>query len=303
MSYPDAPQQPPQYPQAPGYGRPSQPAQPTRLRGRTPRRLGWIFLVAGIVLIVVGAVIGTTKSLGKVTGFHRVTFADGSATVTLDGTGKWVGYYEADNVSSSIKRIPGFQAAVTDPSGQPVALTIYGNRSDHKVKKLTYDYKGHHGAAAFQFDAKQKGQYRIQIQASEQLPSDADIAIGRDIEKAAIIAGLFVVLGALVIVAAIVLLIVGFVKRSRHKKELQAAPYGGPPPPGYAPQGPPPGYQQQGPPPGYQQQAPPPGYPQQGPPPGYPQQGPPPGYPQQNPVPPPGNPPQFGEPQQGPPQG
>ena len=86
-----------------------------------------------------------------------------------------------------------------------------------------------------------------------------------------------------VLIAAIVLLIVGLVKRSRHKSQL-ASPYGGGyggppanyPPPGYGQQGPPQGgYGQQGPPQGgYGQQGPPQGgYGQQGPPQGGPQQG------------------------------
>jgi hypothetical protein len=236
----------------------------------------------------VGAVVGVTKSLSKVNGFHRIDFAGtgvATSTINLNGTGKWVGYYEASNVSSSISRVPDFQVAVTDPTGARVTLQLYGNRSDNKIKKFTYDYNGHKGVAAFQFNASQVGMYKFQIQAVETLPSDADVAIGRDIEKGAVVGGVIIIVGVLFIVAAIVLLIIGFVKRSRHKKELAApAGYFGGPPPAYggAPQGyspPPPGYG--GPAPGYG--TPPPGY---GTPPAY---GQPPGPPQD-----PGSPPQGG---------
>lgn len=247
MTYPPPPppEQPPAYPQPPsGYGAP--PPGPVRLRGRTPRILGWIFLALAIVLFVVGGVVAATKSLGKVNGFHRVSIAAGGGTVTLDGTGKWVGYYEASDVSNSIDRIPNIRILITSPSGATVPFKPYGNRSDGKVKKLTYDYNGHKGAAAFQFTADEKGTYQIRLQAEEQLPSDAQIAIGRDIETGTIVAGILIVLGILAIIAAIVLLIVGFVKRGRHKRELQSGFYVGAPP-GYG--GPPPGGG--GPPPGY----------------------------------------------------
>jgi hypothetical protein len=237
MTYPNPPEQP-AYPSAAGYG---PPAAPTRLRGRTPRRLGWIFLALAVVAFVIGGVVLATKSVGKVNSFHRITFASGSGTVHLDGTGKWVGYYEAHNVSNSISVIPGFQAVVTGPTGQPVTLEPYGNRSDGKVKKLTYDYNSHHGVAAFQFTASQAGTYHIQLQAVSSLPADADVAIGRDIEGGTVVGALLIVLGVLLLIAAIVLLIVGYVKRGRHKRELQAAAYYGGPPPGAWPAGPTPG--------------------------------------------------------------
>jgi hypothetical protein len=236
-------------------------ASPGRLRGRTPRRLGWIFLVVAIALFVVGGIVAATKSLGKVNSFQRVSIAAGSGTVNLDGTGKWVVYYEASDVNSSIGRIPRIQLAVTDPSGQPVAGKPYGNRSDGKVTKLTYDYNGHKGAAAYQFTAKTKGAYTVQMQAVDTLPPGAELAFGRDIQGGTIAAGLLIVGGVLFLIAAIVLLIVGFVKRRRHKKEIASGGYGGGAPPGYAypPQQPQPGaWPQQPPLPGY----PPP--PQQG---------------------------------------
>ncbi len=279
MTFPNPPEQPATFPPAPsGFGPPQQPG---RLRGRTPRLLGWIFLGVAVVAFVVGGVVIGTKSLGKVNGFHRVTFSTGSGTVALNGTGKWVGYYEASNVDTSIDVIPDFRVKVTSPSGANVVPQRYGNRSDGKIKKLTYDYNGHKGVAAFQFTANRAGAYTIELQAVDSLPPGADIAVGRDIAGGTIVGGLLIVLGVLAAITATVLLIVGYVKRGRHKRELRAGAqfYGGPPP-GYG--GPPPGYG--GPPPGYGG-PPPPGY--SGPPPPAYGGPPPPGY---------GEQPRFGEP-------
>lgn len=249
MSYPPPPG-PPQQPYGYPVGPPPVSAGPVRLRGRTPRLLGWIFLALAIVLFVVGGVIAATKSLSKVNGFQRVTVASGAGTVNLDGTGKWIIYFETSQVSNSTSELPPIRIVqLTDPSGQPIVGQPYGNRSDGKVEKFTYDYDGHKGIAAWQFTAPATGTYRIQIQAAGALPSGADIAIGRDISGGAIAGGILILVGVLALIAAIVLLIVGFVKRGRHKRELQApAYYAGPPggagPPYYppAPYNPPPPY-------------------------------------------------------------
>lgn len=244
MSYPPPPSGAPQ-----PYGYPTQPPAPSgpvRLRGRTPRRLGWIFLVVGVALLVAGGIVAATTSLSKVNDFQRVSVATGSATINLNGTGKWIIYYETSQVSNSISELPGIRVVqLTDPSGQPVSARPYGNRSDGQVDKFTYDYNGHKGIAAIQFTAPTSGAYKIQVEAVGSLPADADVAIGRDISGGAIVGGLLVLGGVLFVVAAIVLLIVGFVKRRRHKRELQApayyqapAPYG---PPAGSPYGPPPG--------------------------------------------------------------
>ncbi|MDT4914349.1 MAG: hypothetical protein QOC66_3477 [Pseudonocardiales bacterium] len=268
MSYPTPPGDQPAYPSAPGPGPASAPA---RQRGRTPRLLGWIFLAVAVVLFVIGGVVGATKSLGKVSGFQRVTIADGAGTVNLNGTGKWIIYYEASDVDNGLDRIPRIRLSLTDPNGTQVTGKPYGNRSDGKVDKLVYDYKGHKGAAAVQFTAETKGAYRVQVQAVDTLPAGADLAFGRDIGKSTVVAGLLIVGGVLFLIAAIVLLIVGFVKKRRHKRELaerQAGGvyYGGPPPGGPPPSGQwpqqPPGYQQPQQQPGGWQ--PPPGQPQPG---------------------------------------
>src|SRR3954466_440180 len=185
MSYPPPPSYPPA-PQAP-------PAGP--LRGRTPRRLGWIFLALAVVLFVIGGIVIAKKSLGQVKDFHRVSFSGSGGAVTLDKTGKWVGYYEADNVSSDTNRIPNFLVEVTDPDNKIVKLQRYGNRSDGKVDKLTYDYDGNKGIAAFQFKAAQKGEYHVALQASGQIPSNAKVAVGEDIAGGTIAGALLIVGG------------------------------------------------------------------------------------------------------------
>jgi hypothetical protein len=255
MSYPPPPAGQSPYPSAPPPG--SGYAAPPGLRGRTPRRLGWIFLGLAVVAFVVGGIVIGTKSLGKVNSFARVSFASGGATVTLNGTGKWVGYYEASDVTTSIQRIPQFEVAVTSPSGTNVALQDYGNLGNGSVRKFTYEFNGHKGAAAFQFTADEKGAYTIKLQPIATLPSGADVAIGRDIAGGTAAGGLVIVLGVLLLITAIVLLIVGFVKRSRHKKELASGNYGFGGQPYAYPQQPPAAYDQPQP-PQYPQPPPPP---------------------------------------------
>lgn len=269
MSYPPPPQS--AYPPAPGPG--PGPGK-VRLRGRVPRILGWTLLAIAIVLFVVGIVVVGAKSLSKVNGFQRISFTSGQGTVNLN-TGKYVGYYEASDVSDSIKFVPQFQAAVHGPNG-PVSLERYGDRGDGTIKKFTYDYSGHKGVAAFQFNAPVAGRYTVQLREIDNLPSGADVAIGRDIAGGAIAGGILIIIAVVVGIAAIVLLIVGYVKRSNHRAQLRQEQYpGGPAPayggaPGYYPQPyspqpySPPQSQFNAPPessqPGYGQQPPPPQY-------------------------------------------
>src|SRR4051794_7629590 len=210
MSYPP----PPSYPPAP------QASSAGPLRGRTPRRLGWIFLILAVALIVVGIVVFAKKSFNKVDDFHRVPFATGG-TVQLNGTGKWVIYLEEKN-ADSVDQID-FDVAVFDSAGHPVQGTFYGNPGrGEKIKKFTYDYNGHNGIAAYQFTVDKAGTYTVKPVQAGSVKSDAKLAIGRDITAGTAAGALIVVGGVLFLVAAIVLLIVGFVKRSRHKSEIQA---------------------------------------------------------------------------------
>src|SRR4051794_6118730 len=195
MSYPP----PPAYPPAP---QSSQPAGP--LRGRTPRRLGWIFLAVAVALFVVGGVVIAKKSYGEVNDFKRVSIAAGGGTVNLNRTGKWVVYYEASNVNSDFKRIPDVTFAVAGANG-PVQLSPYGKRTDGKVDRVTYDYNGHKGAAAAQFTVSQKGQYQVQVRTNETLPSGAKLAFGKDIKGGTIAGAALILGGVLFLIAAIVL--------------------------------------------------------------------------------------------------
>jgi hypothetical protein len=219
------------YPSYASGGYASGPPQPTRLRGRTPRRLGWIFLAAAVVVLIVGVVVVATKSLGKVDDFQRVRVADGAGTINLEA-GKYVAYYEADNVERDTKTLPMIGVQLTSPSGQVINVTTpYGNRSDNKIKHLTYDYDGHRGAAMYEFTTTEAGAYQVKLTGNVAQGPNATMAFGDSIATGTIVGGLLVVLGILLIVTAIVLLIVGYVKRSRHKRELAAgAPPWSPPP-------------------------------------------------------------------------
>lgn len=243
MSYPA----PPPYPQQ----QPSGPLGKQRLRGRTPLRLSIIFFVVAVLLFVVGGIVLANKSFSKVNGFERVKLAS-SGSVQLNRTGNYVAYYEADNVDSGTRSVPRIPIAIQSPSGKIQQLnTPYGNRSDGKVKIITYQYNGHNGIALYQFKISEKGTYKVQVGSNTAAASGADMAFGESIAGGTAAGALLVVGGGLFLITAIVLLIVGLVKRSRHKKELQY---------GYQPGGPPQGGQQwpQQPPPGQ-----PGGYPQQ----------------------------------------
>lgn len=230
MTYPYPSQYPSQYPT------PGGTAQPKHLRGFKILWIALAMFIVAVILFVTGGIIAGTKSLGKVNGFQRVSISSGGGNVTLNGTGKWVGYYEGSDVSSSMSTIPAFRVVVTSPSNQDVTVQNYGNRKDGKVKRFTYDHDGHKGVATFQFTVTETGTYQVRLQAVDSLPQGADVAIGRDIVGETVAAGLLIIVGVLFFIAAIVLLIVGLVRRSRHKNELTAVyggagPYGGPPQP------------------------------------------------------------------------
>ena len=226
MSYP------PPYPPAP-YPAARPPQRPAHLRGRKPLIVSIFLGVAGLALLIVGAVVVGTQSLGKVNDFQRVSVSAGTGTVTFSGTGGYVAYYEAPNYDTGSKQVPIVRVRLTAPSGQQMILqTPYGNRSDNKVKSLTYDYNGHHGAALWQFHISETGRYRVDLAAPPGAAPGADMAFGRSIAAGTVVGAILVALGILLLVAAIVLLIIGLVKRGRHKAELRtAAYYGGPPPP------------------------------------------------------------------------
>ena len=275
------------------------------------RILGWTFLGLALALFIVGIVVVGTKSLSKVNGFQRVPVPTDNSTVTFDHPGKYVAYYEADNVDSSIREVPAVGVAMQAPDGTVMRITQgFKEHSDGKIDIFTYDYNGHKGVGLYEFNITKTGQYRVATRPTPQTAPDAQIAFGKDISGGAVAGGVLIIIGIVVGIVAIVLLIIGYVKRSNHKGELRQGrfAFGGPAPaygglpqgfgaaPGYQPQP----YDQPGygtpPPGGYQAPQQPSGY--GTPPPGYgTPPPPPPGY---SPPPAPGyEPPQqpsFGDP-------
>ena len=225
----------------------SAPSGKPRLRGRIPLRLALIFGIIGIAGLVVGGLF-VKSTFDTVDGFKRVSLAAGQGTVRLD-SGKYVGYYEAPGHTKVF-----IQLAIADAqTRQPVRIGLYGKNTGTS-SSLTYDRNGKHGEAVFKFNIDHSGSYLVQVATQDgNEPSGADVALGKSI-AGKLVAGVVVLLvGVLFLVAAIILLIVGLVKRSRHKKQLATAgAYGYPPPPGYGqPQQYHPGYAPQQYPPGY----------------------------------------------------
>lgn len=203
------------------------PSQSTKLRGRTPRRLGWIFLALGVILIVVGSVVIATKSLTPVNDFQRVK-ANSSGTVNFTKAGGYVAYYESNSVTADDKSVPLIPVRLTDPSGkQTVLSTKYGNRSDGKIKLLHYAYNNHKGLAMWQFHIDQAGTYKVEVGTNTQAATDAQVAFGKSVAGGVVAGAGLLGLGVLVLIAAVVLLIVGFVKKGRHKRELASGQYSG----------------------------------------------------------------------------
>jgi hypothetical protein len=228
-------------------------------------------MVVGLVLVIVGAVLANTNAYSKVNGFQRVAHSAGSGTVTFSKAGGYVAYYESATVTNSTnQKVPEIPVALTNQAtGQQLVLTTaYGNRSDGKIKFLHYDHGGHKGVAMWQFHIDQPGTYHVELGPNPAAASDATVAFGKSIAQGVVLAGTVVILGVLLLVGGLITLIVGLVKRRRHKQDLRTGGYGGQP-----------AWQQQS----WQQQP----WPQQNP----PQQG----WPQQNP-------PEQGWPQPAPPQ-
>ncbi len=219
MTYPAPP------PPTSGYGAP--PPRPGRLRGRTPRRLGWIFLALGVVLIVVGGVIIATKSLTPVNNFQRVK-ANSSGSVTFKHAGGYVAYYESDAVTGNETAVPLLPVRLTDPNGKQTTLsTKYGNRSDGKIRLLHYEYNDHKGLAMWQFHIDKAGTYKVEVGTNARAAADAQVAFGKSVAGGVAAGAGILGLGVLLLIAAIVLLIVGFVKKRRHKREIAAGQYSG----------------------------------------------------------------------------
>jgi hypothetical protein len=228
---------------APPYGYPPTPpeGQP-KLRGRSAVRVGAILTGLAVVLIIVGAVVVSTRSLSKVDNFQRIKVSDGSGTLHFDHPGGYVAYYESDTVTNSTRAVPLIPVRLTDPAGTSKILTTkYGDRADGKIKLLHYDYHGHQGLAMWQFHIDTPGTYQVELGANTRAAPDAVVAFGESIAAGVAVAGGLIGLGVALLIAGVITLIVGLVRRSRHKTQLAtAAPYpaaaGGWPQPQWPPQ-------------------------------------------------------------------
>ena len=225
------------------------PRGKVRLRGRRLLRLSLIFLILGVAAFAVGIVIGVSKSLDKVDNFKRVAaVADGSQTVDLTHTGKYVVYFESSSIVDHPTAVELIEIRLTPTSGGAAITpsTAYGDLSGNKIRILTYNRDGHRGVAMWQFDVTQTGTYKVQSNPSADVPSDGMLAFGPDIAGGVVAGGLLILLGVLLLITALILFIIGLVRRSGHKNQLktmaiyQGAGYGPPggfPPPGFAPGG------------------------------------------------------------------
>ncbi len=232
---PDQPQypgHPGNYP-ASGYGGapPAQPAYPTRFRGRRAIQVGGALMILGLVLTILGGVLAGTKSYSKVNGFQRVAVKDGTGTVTFSHAGGFVAYYESSSVTDSTnQRIPEVGGTLTNQeTNEQVQLeTLYGNRSDNKIKFLHYDYHGHKGVAMWQFHIDTPGAWKVELQQSNGLVApDAVVAFGPSIAKGVVIGGILAIIGVLLLIAGLITMIVGLVRRSRHRREVRSSGVGG----------------------------------------------------------------------------
>jgi hypothetical protein len=194
------------------------------------------------VLVVVGAVVIGTRALGKVDSFQRVSIAAGGGSVTFNGTGGYLAYYEQPGIDNKRTGIPIVAIRLTAPSGQQMILdTLYGGSSvdSRELRRyLTYSHDGHDGIAVYQFTIHETGVYKVEFAGTDVAGPSSDMAFGRSIGTATAAGAVLVLLGVLALITALVLLIVGFVKRGRHKRALATpaygyaypppAPYGGP---------------------------------------------------------------------------
>lgn len=201
--------------------------------------LALIFGVVGIVLLIVGGAVGFSQGLGKVNSFQRVSVSDGIRSMHLNA-GKYVAYYEAPNFDTNSNTVPVLVLQILDPrTGHLLTGSLYGGRSDQKVKILTYDYNGHHGAALYQFRVPHTGTYKVRVvkPPTSSAAPNADLAIGHSIATGLAVGGILAIVGGLALLVAIILLIVGLIQRARSRKQRVAAQnYGGPPPAyGYPP--------------------------------------------------------------------
>lgn len=217
---------PPAWQQQPGYAPypPPPPGATGRLRGRIPLRLALIFGVLGIALVVIGAVLGFSNTRSDVDGFQRISFASETHTVHFTRVGKYVAYFETPSNGDHTAYV---QMAITNAAGKHLQLGRYGGASHSS--HVDYNIHGHHGEALFTFTIGQPGTYQVAIRATG-APPGADMAFGKSIATGLALGIGLLIPGILLVVAAIILLIVGLVRRHSHKRQIELASRGGPPP-------------------------------------------------------------------------
>jgi hypothetical protein len=208
-------------------------AAPAHHRGRRAIQVGIVLLALAVVAVVIGIVIIATRSLGKVNDFQRITVTDQTGTVSFDKSGGYVAYYESKTVSSDDKTVPLIGVTLKSPSGQIITVdTPYGGRTDGQIKSLHYGYNGHNGIAMWQFHISETGTYQVQLTPNSLDAPDAKVAFGTSIAAGTAAGAGIAGLGVLFGIAGLITLIVGLVRRGRHKSEL-AGQYGGGYPGGY----------------------------------------------------------------------
>src|SRR5262249_39692107 len=141
-------------------------------------------------------------------------------------SGGYVAYYESSTVDGGISQVPAVGVELTSPSGHRLRLsTLYGNRSDGRLRILSYTSGAHHGVALYQFHIDEPGTYEVTLTPNRLDAPDAVIAFGPSIGSSLAVGGAILVAGVVLALAGLITLIVGLVVRRRHKKRL--------PPPGW----------------------------------------------------------------------
>ncbi|GAB2461613.1 hypothetical protein [Jatrophihabitans fulvus] len=210
------------------------PAPRTRLRGRVALRVAALLGVLGVALCVIGVVLVVNAPLLNTGDFARISANGAPQTVRLD-RGDYIAYLETPVDG---RHDADLGALAVDGPGGPVDATRYDGT-------LTYAIDGRNGDAQYTFTIERSGDYDIAIRA-DNAPPGTTMSFGQNVDEG-IIAGVLTFAPGLVLVfGAVALLVVGLVRRSRHKRELASAYRGGgngyfsgPPQPGYG--APPPG--------------------------------------------------------------
>ncbi|MGH3735097.1 MAG: hypothetical protein ACRDT6_05685 [Micromonosporaceae bacterium] len=231
------------------------PVSPSELRpGRGGYWIAAAIAVLGMILGCAGAVLGGFSLAGEVPKMTQEFRVGESATVKLEAGKEWAVYVDNPALRGSNRTgtsaLPevecsgtasggGGEITLTEPSGN---FTFGDNR---RYWQLVYEVK-----------VDKTGSYHIECGTSDSMLRDPTFGVGPALDPGGIVAKVFGSLGALLgipclgfIVAGVLAMVVGL-RRSSHKKRLQAeraagGGYPGGPPAGGYPGGPPaapPGY-------------------------------------------------------------